>query len=113
MVEHKLLRKWIKALKSGKYTQTKLRLKSESGYCCLGVLCDLIGDREWKGGKYRLKDGKFEQIYSYGTGSNAYLPRRFQKELGINRREQEELSNINDNSNDFKKVIEKLNEYLN
>jgi hypothetical protein len=33
--------KWLKALRSGEYKQTKGRLKDSVGYCCLGVLCDL------------------------------------------------------------------------
>lgn len=49
-------KKWIKALLSGKYKQTKGRLKSSrGGYCCLGVLCDLHRKEvkgEWKGGQY-------------------------------------------------------------
>lgn len=33
--------KWIDALKSGEYQQTSNNLRTEQGYCCLGVLCDL------------------------------------------------------------------------
>lgn len=34
---------WVAALRSGEYKQTKGHLKCDSGYCCLGVLCDLEG----------------------------------------------------------------------
>jgi hypothetical protein len=33
--------KWIDALRSGKYEQGSEKLRSGTGYCCLGVLCDL------------------------------------------------------------------------
>lgn len=33
--------KWIAALRSGKYEQGSEKLRSVSGYCCLGVLCDI------------------------------------------------------------------------
>ena len=33
--------KWIDALRSGKYEQGSEKLRSVTGYCCLGVLCDL------------------------------------------------------------------------
>lgn len=34
--------KWIEALRSGKYKQTKEKLKARGGaMCCLGVLCDI------------------------------------------------------------------------
>lgn len=32
---------WVEALRSGRYTQTKRRLKDNKGYCCLGVLCEI------------------------------------------------------------------------
>lgn len=37
----KVKKKWVKALRSGKYKQTRETLKDKHGYCCLGVLCDL------------------------------------------------------------------------
>lgn len=30
--------KWLESLRSGEFPQGRLQLKSESGYCCLGVL---------------------------------------------------------------------------
>ena len=35
-------RKWVKALRSGRYRQTQLTLKNRHGYCCLGVLRQLM-----------------------------------------------------------------------
>lgn len=44
----KIKQKWIAALESDEYKQTKRYLKTEEGFCCLGVLTDLylqeIGD---------------------------------------------------------------------
>jgi len=37
--------KWVKALRSGEYTQSKYDLQNGAEYCCLGVLCD-IGSKE-------------------------------------------------------------------
>jgi hypothetical protein len=34
-------KKWVEALRSGKYQQTSARLASPTGYCCLGVLCEV------------------------------------------------------------------------
>jgi len=33
--------RWVAALRSGKYKQTSGFLRTEDGYCCLGVLCDI------------------------------------------------------------------------
>ncbi len=47
--------KWVEALRSGKYKQGRSVLRSESGFCCLGVLCDIyhktrkIQGTNWEG----------------------------------------------------------------
>jgi len=46
----KLLRKWLKALRSGKYKQGKGKLYGEGRYCCLGVL-QKVADGETEQGK--------------------------------------------------------------
>lgn len=33
--------RWIAALRSGEYKQGYQQLRTENGYCCLGVLCEL------------------------------------------------------------------------
>lgn len=52
---------WIEALRSGKFKQAQGRLKTENGYCCLGVLCELhrreVGGTEWK--RYSSEEGKY------------------------------------------------------
>ncbi len=35
--------KWIAALRSGEYAQDRQQLKTERGYCCLGVACMVLG----------------------------------------------------------------------
>lgn len=36
--------KWVDALKSGNFKQTKDKLKDDCGYCCLGVACVIEGN---------------------------------------------------------------------
>jgi hypothetical protein len=33
--------RWVEALRSNNYKQAKGYLKTEDGFCCLGVLCDI------------------------------------------------------------------------
>ncbi len=43
--------KWLKALRSGEYVQGQMALNDQSGFCCLGILCDLAakeGVGAWK-----------------------------------------------------------------
>lgn len=35
---------WLKALRSGEYSQVRGQLQSDEGYCCLGVACDVAVD---------------------------------------------------------------------
>lgn len=51
-MDAKLAKKWAKALRSGKYKQQNWRLRyvdentGEVSHCCLGVLCEVMGDQE-------------------------------------------------------------------
>jgi len=41
-MNEKVAKKWVKALRSGKYKQTRHgKLRIGDAFCCLGVLCDL------------------------------------------------------------------------
>lgn len=42
----KQAQKWADALRSGKYKQGMRQLQSDSGYCCMGVACDIFIDRK-------------------------------------------------------------------
>jgi len=46
-VKKSIADKWVKALKSGKYKQSRGKLRGPRGYCCLGVLCDLKNPKGW------------------------------------------------------------------
>ena len=36
------IQKWVDALRSGTYAQTQCTLQDNSGFCCLGVACDIF-----------------------------------------------------------------------
>jgi len=40
--------KWVEALRSGRYKQTRGRLRDTQGMCCLGVLCDILHPEGWE-----------------------------------------------------------------
>lgn len=46
-VNKEVIKEWVRALRSGEYKQATDALKTENGYCCLGVLCDIQGC-EWE-----------------------------------------------------------------
>lgn len=74
-----ILKKWVKALTSGKYKQGRLALKTKEGrYCCLGVLCDLHAKET--GGKW--KDPTQCEHFSY-CGTSGVLPMKVRRWAGL------------------------------
>lgn len=41
MANKENIRKWVEALRSGKYKQTRKGLRDAMGFCCLGVACEV------------------------------------------------------------------------
>lgn len=42
----KIIEKWSSELRSGKYSQTRNTMHNASGYCCLGVACDVFMEKD-------------------------------------------------------------------
>lgn len=57
--------KWVAALRSGEYQQAKEWLKTNDGFCCLGVLCDISGLGTWA-------TEPCEGVYAKHLGAVAY-----------------------------------------
>lgn len=56
-MDAELKRKWIEALRSGKYEQGRYEFKNKDGrFCCLGVLCRVADEpiSGWAGGNWRF-----------------------------------------------------------
>ena len=85
---------WVKALRSGKYKQTKGKLKDEFGYCCLGVLCDISKLDSFKDNRY------LDQL--------GILPEEVKRWSGIKDRfgslYHESLSGFNDDGESFEEI---------
>lgn len=63
-------KKWLKALKSGKYKQTAGALKHKEGFCCLGVLCEVYNENS----KTPIKPKKIKNQDSYVYNNNHSFP---------------------------------------
>ncbi len=70
---NKNARKWVKALKSGKYKQGRNKLKVGDKFCCLGVACDLYA-KEYPSAKWKR---------SHFQGQNQFLPDSVRNWLGL------------------------------
>ena len=67
---------WVQALRSSEYTQARFNLRTNEGYCCLGVLCDLYvkeTDNEWTVYRTETKD-EIPYTYYRVDGESCVLP---------------------------------------
>lgn len=89
-----LKQQWIDALRSGKYPQARFSLKNYEGYCCLGVLCDIMNPNGWSKDEWRCNiwesaDGNIKGIESAFRDDELLL-------VGLSKDEQFTLVNKND-----------------
>lgn len=60
---------WLAALRSGEYEQAKGYLRTSGGFCCLGVLCDVLKDEvggQWTRGVSDESDDYFNFVTPEG-----------------------------------------------
>lgn len=69
-------KKWVAALRSGKYNQGCDYLNNNGEFCCLGVACDLYS-------KEHDIDIEVRGDVTYYDGENEFLPRIVQDWLGM------------------------------
>ena len=105
--------KWVSALRSGDYQQTKYYLHTGDGFCCLGVLCDLYGKEhnvEWNlannGNNYEFQDRPSCPPFSVTewagiVSSNPYICSRSFT-----------LAELNDNGSTFNEIADLIEEHL-
>lgn len=123
MMDPKIKKRWIKALRSGKYKQTKGVLHNEDGFCCLGVLCDLVKKElklEWKLSETR-SDVYDIPVYTICRGKCYHLPRKVadyaklkqtDPSVSIDRHDVYSLANANDEGFTFNEIADIIEEKL-
>lgn len=113
----KIKAKWLEALRSGKYKQTKKVLKDSTGYCCLGVLCDIHRKTIKKKGWDKVLHSNNLKYYN----QIEILPENVLKWAGIEDEngkfkykngETEYLTNLNDNGKSFKQIANIIEKYF-
>lgn len=109
--------KWLNALRSGEYSQTEGSLKTDDGFCCLGVLCDLYSkevEEEW------VKD-EITVRYKF-DGSSQVLPNSVMDWAGLNEDNprvyfgddafRQSIAEVNDAGHGFDKIAKIIEEQL-
>lgn len=95
MIDPEFKAKWLEALRSGRYRQTRDKLRDKVGFCCLGVACDISGKGTWKASL--SSNGKQMQMFvsPYGS-SKTCIPYPLLEEIGLTEAEHKSLANLND-----------------
>lgn len=95
--------KWCEALESGDYQQGRDVLKSHSGYCCLGVACNIINDK-WS---YNALEKKFShELGRSGDYEDKwyYLSNEGRSLFGLTIDDQTNLTRLNDQGSSFLEI---------
>lgn len=107
-MDAELKRKWVEALRSGKYQQGKSALRCEDQFCCLGVLCDISGAGQWN----ETHHGIYEYVVR-GNSSRMGPPEPWQNSIGLRLEESGELWRMNDiRDKSFAEIADYIEQYL-
>ena len=106
--------KWVDALRSGDYQQTKGRLRKEDKFCCLGVLCDLYikeNNVEWEPSTHYKNAYVFQDMATI-------LPRSVVEWAGVGEGNplvndgDSSLAKLNDRGSTFNEIADLIEEHL-
>ena len=102
-------KRWVKALRSGEYTQAENQLclvdsdRSES-FCCLGVAYDVLYDGDWEldGNSYGIRfDSDGESSIEWRT-----LPQVILDKIGLTHEDEAKLAEMNDEGMTFEQIAD-------
>lgn len=101
-----VIERWVAALRSGEYSQTKRSLRNERGFCCLGVLCDTVKD-----------DMDFDWFLRNGEwtfdGRSGYVPESVANYINIYVGALDRYATMNDKQGmDFQEIAAQIEEDL-
>ncbi len=103
----RILKDWVKELRSGEYKQTKRSLHDNYGFCCLGVLSDIAIDDDWI-----YKEGSALPSHWKLLGCGGSLPDKLRKNLKITEVEEWHLIRMNDDGTPFNEIAYWIEENL-
>jgi len=101
--------KWLTALRSGLYRKScntlKRHYKTQVGYCCLGVLCDVITP-EFPDAQELVEKEYYTSPGSTPKSKNAMLDHPTMRYVGLDQTQQRKLSTMNDNGASFSTIAD-------
>ena len=73
---------WVKALREGEYEQTDSVLRDSTGFCCMGVACDIYDSTKWALITAETIEKEKYQYHAY-VKARVALPTEVQEYLGL------------------------------
>lgn len=106
-------RKWVKALRSGKFKQGANRLVWNDQYCCLGVLCEILGGKKVEGTDRTFSSFPREQGFLIdGYFCAGSLPQQTADRIKLSVRACRKLAELNDKRiMSFKDIADHVERY--
>ncbi len=115
LTEHQLsnVKNWIEALRSNRYTQDNCYLRTDKGFCCLGVACDLLDPKGWSVNP-EYSWGISHYTFNYqGEESLSFIKDRTVLSYGLPHELQYFLSSMNDKyGKNFKFIADFVEELI-
>jgi len=99
MMDAEIKRKWVEALRSGKYRQAQRRLRRDDAFCCLGVLCDIAGRGQWRDDGGFIFEGPHDVEHTV-------LPVGMNDLVGLGPLDEAHLAEMNDEGESFAKIAD-------
>lgn len=105
--------KWLEALRSGEYQQGRVVLRTtpqpdaqHGRFCCLGVLCDLIGPNKWT-----MNEAHNDWTHTFDDaeiGSATTLTEKMREHVGLDSKQINELIERNDAGEPFSAIADHI-----
>lgn len=113
MMDVELKKRWVKALRSGKYRQGHGKLCFNDNYCCLGVLADIEGALvALDDYTYNIKGIIDESIWGCPYPTTSLPPISFLNKVGLSSSVSYKLADMNDSGKTFNKIADWIEENL-
>jgi hypothetical protein len=103
-----VVQSWLAALRSGAYQQTRGMMRNEKGFCCLGVLCDVVDNSKWVP---QNKEHRGYYFYTYNPGDKYGIgvpPKEIRDQTGFSLPFFYELMKLNDSGVPFPDIANRI-----
>lgn len=94
-MDRELIKSWVNALRSGKYSQIRDRLKIDDCYCCLGVAAEIHPKCSFVDSFDVMNVEKLDE-YTFITNQHTHLSPKVKSDFGLTFDSVAELLHMND-----------------